>query len=135
MAREVFPTIVDRDLIVAWLRGIVVPGDTDVLTVEGSVVRVMGHPSLFIDHDGSLRATLDTDTLAREHFVRLVNFVSEVLGMPERRVVREIDDTGATRTMKFFYGDEPITPGVPIVIAGGLGLSAWREVERARGRA
>jgi hypothetical protein len=138
MARELFPYQADRALIRAFLRGKRLKLDTagwesNLSIKNGNILAYGGTVNLawIAQGDGALYAKLLND-VAYHHSVRLIHFLLDELGQPERRIVREDNMPAGTGTddgklrWSYFIDGSPVGIDDPILIVGPLGLAAYR---------
>jgi hypothetical protein len=138
MARELFPYQADRALIRAFLRGKRLKLDTagwesNLSIKNGNILAYGGTVNLawIAQGDGALYAKLLNDA-AYHHSVRLIHFLLDELGQPDRRIVREDaplpegKHAPIMRNWAYFIDGAPVGIDDPILIVGPLGLAAYR---------
>ena len=124
-----FPTVEDKDIILAWLKhspSAQMDSDATACIVDGTV-RLHGASVAWFDTAGAVYATLDPGYGAW-YTAKIINYICEIVGVPDR-VEQEQDRTITTDVIrtKWFFGGQEISTSSPFVIVGALSVRAWRE--------
>ena len=124
-----FPTVEDKDIILAWLKySPSAQMDSDATGyVEAGPVRLHGASVAWFDTAGAVYATLEQGYGAW-YAAKVINYICEIVGVPDR-VEQEQDRTITTDVIrtKWFFGGQEISTSAPFVIVGALSVRAWRE--------
>ena len=124
-----FPTVEDKDIILAWLKyspSAQMDSDATAHIVDGTV-RLHDASVAWFDTAGAVYATLEQGYGAW-YAAKVINYICEIVGVPDR-VEQEQDRTITTDVIrtKWFFGGQEISTSSPFVIVGALSVRAWRE--------
>lgn len=131
MPRDTFPREDDRAVITGFLAGTKRHGDTSgALDIHVGSLRIHENTVAYYDTAGALVGIFLNESWGSVYAMHVANEMLTQLGALDTRVTREVEplvppDGGSPNT-RWFIGDELITPGVPFVICGPLGIAAWR---------
>jgi hypothetical protein len=149
MNRDVFPRINDRRLIRAFLAGrplLLCTHPEQYADIEylgfgaasdtSAVIRIDGCTVAWFDTAGALTGMIAPGA-ATAFSLRALNFIMATLGQPEQQVTRDVDPysyyqdppTGREvqgRVFRYFFDGSPIQAGQPFVMAGPVGVLAYR---------
>ena len=124
--RDVFPRAPDRTVIEDFLAGQRSRGldsmDATVANTDQRLRIAEGVDNAWIGPDGSLMVQIGLHT-AGGTTVRLINYLAELLSLPDR-LEREPSEIG--QPTRFTWQGSYIDYGQPFVLAGRLGLAAYR---------
>lgn len=132
MSRDVFPRHNDRRLIRAFLAGKPLRlkpdeyADIEYALELGGILRLTGASVAWFDNAGALCAKIAPGQ-PRAFSILAINHIMVELGQPGKAIHRDVDPvTGATRALRFFFDDAPITEDQPFTLAGPVGVLAHR---------